>query len=431
MLGSCTVTLAASSNYTPPLTHDTFIGMSQLSSDSPAISSGSPSQLNRTAQFAITFAHITVDMHTGSLAILLPTLLVAFDLNYALAASIFTANQIVIAIAQPFFGTLGDARSYRWMVWFGCALTGVAMVSIMFLPNYWLVIAAVMLSGIGSAMFHPEAISRIRTVSGEKVTSGVSLFFAGGNVGFALGPFLATIFATNFGQRGELLMLLPTVLALIFLATQWRVLSQATPKKAKTRATGNAGRIAVAGLVSFLMLIIVLRSSTLKGLETFIPLYYSETTTLSNQMIANLVTTLSLAGVIGTLLGGVIADRIGRRLTMGLSMVISLAGIYGFLNSSGLLRFALLFVTGACLTAAWPIIVVMIQEVMPNNVGLASGLSLGTAYGAQAIVVQLLGLVADQRGLGTVMTILSLLPIGVIILTFFVPEKSKATPATS
>lgn len=400
--------------------------MSQLSPDTPTETP------NRTAQSAVTLAHITVDMHTGSLAILLPALLVAFDLNYALAASIFTANQIVIAIAQPLFGTLGDTKSYRWMVWFGCALTGVAMVSIMFLPNYWLVIAAVMLSGIGSAMFHPEAIARVRAVSGNKVTSGVSLFFSGGNVGFALGPFLATFFATQFGKAGEALMLLPTAIALIFLATQWKVLSQASSKKAKAVSSGNAGKIAIAGLVGFLMLIIVLRSSTLKGLETFIPLYYTETTNLSKQMIANLVTTLSLAGVIGTLLGGVMADRIGRRLTMGISMMISLAGIYGFLNSTGLLRFTLLFITGACLTAAWPIIVVMIQEAMPNNVGLASGLSLGTAYGAQAIVVQLLGIVADQRGLGTVMTILSLLPIGVLILTFFVPERvAKTTTVTS
>jgi MFS transporter, FSR family, fosmidomycin resistance protein len=399
--------------------------MSHVSSDKPS------TQPNRTAQFAITLAHITVDMHTGSLAILLPALLVAFDLNYALAASIFTANQIVIAIAQPLFGTLGDARSYRWMVWFGCALTGVAMVAIVFLPNYPLVIAAVMLSGMGSAMFHPEAIARIRTVSGDKVTSGVSLFFSGGNVGFALGPFLAIFFATHVGPGGEALMLLPTAIALLFLATQWRVLSQASMNKTKARATTTKGLIAVAGLVGFLMLMIILRSSTLKGLETFIPLYYTETTRLSQQMIANLVTTLSLAGVIGTLLGGVVADRIGRRLTMGISMAISLAGIYGFLNTDGLLRFSLLFITGSCLTAAWPIIVVMIQEAMPNNVGLAAGLSLGTAYGAQAIVVQMLGIVADQRGLETVMTILTLLPIGVLILTFFVPERSaKLSSAT-
>lgn len=384
---------------------------------------------HRPAQFALTFAHISVDMHTGSLAILLPTLLENFNLSYTLAATIFTVNQIVIAIAQPLFGTLGDARSLRFMVWLGCALAGVAMATIVFLPSYWLVIAAVMLSGLGSAMFHPEAISSIRGVSGTKVASGVSLFFSGGNVGFALGPLLVTLFGM-LGRGGEALMLIPTVLALIFLASQWRLLSTAT-EAPRSAAVSGQGRLAVAGLVGFLMMIIILRSSTLKGLETFIPLFYSETTTLSRQVIASFVTTLSLAGVIGTLLGGVVADRIGRRLTMGISMVISLLGIYGFLNTDGLLRYTLLFIAGASLTAAWPIIIVMIQEAMPNNIGLASGLSLGTAYGAQAIVVQILGVVADQHGLELVMTILSLLPIGVLLLTFFVPEKvSKPSMAS-
>jgi FSR family fosmidomycin resistance protein-like MFS transporter len=376
---------------------------------------------NRPAQLAVTFAHISVDMHTGSLAILLPVLLENFNLSFTLAATIFTVNQVVIAIAQPLFGSLGDTRSLRFMVWLGCGLAGFAMATIIFLPYYWLVIAAVMLSGLGSAMFHPEAISSMRGVSGDKVASGVSLFFSGGNVGFALGPLLVTLFAM-LGRGGEALMLVPTVLALIFLASQWRVLATASEAPRRT-VTGAQGRLALAGLVGFLMIIIVLRSSTLKGLETFIPLYFSETTDLSRQIIASFVTTLSLAGVIGTLLGGVIADRIGRRLTMGISMVISLFGIYGFLNSEGLLRYTLLFIAGASLTAAWPIIVVMIQEAMPNNIGLASGLSLGTAYGAQAIVVQILGIVADQHGLGVVMTILGILPIGVLILTFFVPER--------
>ncbi|MGL4608416.1 MAG: MFS transporter [Trueperaceae bacterium] len=402
----------------------TFETMSSSTAQSATLEIARP---NRSAQFAITFSHITVDMHTGSLAILLPTLLAAFDLNYALAASIFTANQIVIAIAQPLFGTLGDARSYRWMVWFGCALTGVAMVSIVFLPSYWLVVTAVMISGLGSAMFHPEAIARIRTVSGDKVTSGVSLFFSGGNVGFALGPFLAIFFSRQLGTGGEVLMLLPTVIALIFLGTQWQALTQAQPKKVAVKRVAG-GTAAAIGLIVFLMFMITFRSSTLKGLETFIPLYYLETSSLGEQTIANMVTTLSLAGVIGTLLGGIVADHIGRRITMAGSMMVSLFGIFGILNSSGPLRFVLLFITGAFLTAAWPIIVVMIQEALPNRVGLASGLSLGTAYGAQAIVVQLLGIVADQYSLNTVMTLLALMPIGVLVLTFFVPE--KVTPTT-
>jgi MFS transporter, FSR family, fosmidomycin resistance protein len=112
-------------------------------------------------------------------------------------------------------------------------------------------------------------------------------------------------------------------------------------------------------------------------------------------------------------------------------MFLGLISIYAFLHTSGILRLVMIFIAGACLTAAWPIIIVMIQEAMPNNVGLASGLSLGTAYGAQGLGVAALGLVADQWGLAIVMNVLTLLPIGVLVLTMFVPEKVIPEPLAS
>lgn len=382
---------------------------------------------NRTAQFAIVFAHMVVDTYTGALAILLPTLLKNFDLSYTLATSIFTTNLVVIAVAQPLFGLLGDAHSYPWLMFVGCAVTAVAMVSVIFLPSYPLVIAAVMVSGLGSAMFHPEAVSRLRAVSGDNTAGGVSFFFAGGNIGFALGPLLYTLLTLHFNSLAAVFMLLPTIFALILLAANWRVLSEVNIHITATSVRQNTPRVSVGVLVTFLMLIVILRSSTLKGLETFTPLYLLETTTLGQQSIANLLTALSLAGVLGTLFGGVLADRFGRRVTMAMSMALSLVSLYGFLNSSGPIRYALMFLAGACLTTAWPVIVVMIQEALPNRIGLASGLSLGTSYGAQAVVVQLLGVVADGYGLHAVMTMLSVLPVGILLLTFFVPERSATT----
>lgn len=379
-----------------------------------------------------TFAHITVDMHTGSLPILLPLLLASLDLNYTLAAGIIAANNLVIAIAQPIFGSLGDAKSYRWMVWSGCLLTGIAMISVLFLPTYPLVIAAVIVSGIGSAMFHPEAIARVRDISADKVTSGVSIFFSGGNIGFALGPMLATLFTVRWGNTGGLLMILPTLLALGLLGSQWSVLSKKVPAtNVQTIPPRQGGPRKALGLVSFLMLLIVLRSTTLTGLQTFIPLYYASDPSLSREMVAGFVTLFAISGVIGTLLGGIAADHFGRKMTMGVSMLMALGGIYAFLHTAGLIRFVMIFIAGACLTAAWPIIIVMIQEAMPNNVGLASGLSLGTAYGAQGLGVAALGLVADTWNLNLVMNILSLLPIGVLILTLFVPESIERRPVIS
>lgn len=385
--------------------------------------------MQRKSILAIALGHASVDMQTGSLAVLLPVLLSSFHLNYAAAATIITANNIVIAVAQPLFGILGDHKSFKWMVWAGCLLTGVAMVSVLWQPHYALVIAAVIVSGIGSAMFHPEALSRVRAVSGGQVGSGTSLFFSGGNLGFALGPILATVLLERLGKAGSLLMLLPTLLAVLLLWVQWNNIAREAAGKARAPYhTPNRPWLA-AGLVAFLMLLITLRSTVTTGLQTFIPLYFHHTGTLGREAAAFLVTLLAICGAVGTLTGGVLADRYGRKLTMGSTALLGLGALYVFLHSAGLMQMAAFSLAGAALSAAWPVIVVMIQEAMPGNVGLASGLSLGTAYGASGLGVAALGNFADAFGLGATLQLLTLLPFGILVLTLFVPEREPRAAA--
>lgn len=379
--------------------------------------------MQRKSILAITLSHASVDMQTGSLAVLLPVLLSSLHLNYAAAAAIITANNLVIAVAQPLFGVLGDHKSFKWMVWVGCLLTGVAMVSVLWQPFYALVIVAVMASGIGSAMFHPEGLSRVRAISGNRVASSTSLFFSGGNLGFALGPILATSLLERLGKAGSLLMLVPTLLAVLLLWSQWRNIASG---EGRARAASPASRrpwLAAAGLVAFLMLLITLRSTVTTGLQTFIPLYFHHTGSLGREAAAFLVTLLAISGAVGTLTGGILADRYGRKLIMASTALIGLAALHLFLHSTGLVQMAAVSLAGAALSAAWPIIVVMIQEAMPGNVGLASGLSLGTAYGASGLGVALLGNLADAFGLGSVMQLLTLLPLGIFAMTLFVPER--------
>ena len=159
------------------------------------------------------------------------------------------------------------------------------------------------------------------------------------------------------------------------------------------------------------MLLIILRSTTIGGLQTFMPLYFRETGALSPGGAAFLVTLLLISGVIGTLTGGFFAERFGRKAMMVGSMVAALVGLYGFMHTDGVLRMAALMVSGASLSAAWPVIVVMIQEAMPRRVGLASGLSLGTAYGATGLGIAGLGGLADTFGLSVTMNVIPL-PLG-------------------
>lgn len=387
--------------------------------------------MQRKSLSAITLAHVTVDMHTGSLAVLLPLLLSTFHLNYAAAAAIITANNIVIAFAQPLFGILGDHKSFKWMVWVGCLLTGVAMVSVLWQPYYVLVIAAVILSGIGSAMFHPESLSRVRVVSSSKIASATSFFFSGGNLGFALGPILATLLTERLGRAGGLLMLVPTLVAVALLFSQWRSIAQDSQKKTRLEASATGRPWLAAGLVAFLMLLITLRSTVTTGLQTFIPLYFHHTGSLSRDGAAFLVTLLAICGAAGTLTGGLAADRYGRKVTMATTALLGLGFLYVFLHSSGIAQMVSIGLAGASLSAAWPIIVVMIQEAMPGHVGLASGLSLGTSYGASGLGVAALGRFADGFGLGSTMQVLTLLPIAIFALTLFVPERTAKPVAAT
>ncbi len=393
-------------------------------------SSATPApKANRPGLLAVTLAHITVDMHTGSLVVLLPLLLASFHLSYASAAVIVTANNLVIAVAQPLFGIFGDRRALTWLVPAGCALAGAAMVSVLFVPSYTLVLPVVMLSGLGSAAFHPEGLSRIRAVSGRLAASGTSVFFAGGNIGFALGPILATVLTVRLGRPGVLVLLLPTLLALGFLWSQWRVLGRVTPKPRRSSTAETGSRTETVSAVGFLMALIVLRSTAMGGLQTFMPLYFHENGALSREGAALLVTILLISGVLGTLLGGTLAERFGRKTLLLGSMAVAVAGLYAFLHGSGFLRTAALCVSGISINSAWPVLVVMIQEAMPGQIGLASGLSLGTAYGATGLGVAALGQLADAQGLALTMNVITLLPILVLLLTLFLPER-VARPAT-
>jgi MFS transporter, FSR family, fosmidomycin resistance protein len=360
-------------------------------------------------------------MHSGSLGVLLPFLITTLHLNYANATAIITVNQIVMALAQPGFGFLGDRKLNATVIWLGCLLTGLGVVSVMWMPNYPLVMVAVIISGLGSSMFHPEALTRARSMIGGGSTRGVGLFFSGGNVGSALGPILAIPLLEWLGKVGVLFLLVPSAVALVGLRLQWRTINAARPERTKTARTSNLD--VRHGLVAFLISLIAVRGLATTGLVTFMPLYFKENHQLGPLGAAWLVTVTSLAGVFGTLFGGVLADRFGRRPVMALSIVIEFGALYGFLHLKGIAQMVAVGIAGASLTVAWPIIVAMMQEAMPAKPDLAGGLSLGTGYAASGLGVALLGVLADRSSITLVMTVLAWLPLLSLVLIVFVPEK--------
>lgn len=381
---------------------------------------------NWLALSAIFLGHLSVDMQTGSLAVLLPLLLTTFALDYTSAAAIISFNSIVIALAQPLFGILGDRRQMRWLVYVGCLLCGGAMISVLFLPSYWLVVAAVVASGIGSAMFHPEALSVVRAISGKKAATASSFFFFGGNLGFALGPLLIAWLTHRWGVGAAMWMIVPTMIGMLLLLTQSGTIRQSglALKKAATHDQSSKPA-ANLNMVILLLALIAIHTTVLVGLKTFIPLYFEKFSNLTLDRIALMVTVISLTGALGTLLGGFIAERIGRRAVMiGASLLMTVT-TFLFWQTDGWIQLIILGIVGMLISMPWPICVVMVQEAMPNNVGLASGLTLGLAYGAAGLAVAALGRSGDIWGLPTTMNIVVWMPIIGLLISFFVPERAR------
>ena len=380
---------------------------------------------------SIIAAHAAVDMQTMSLNTLLPTLLATFSLNYATAAAIITMNQIVIAIFQPIAGIIGDRRSLRWLALFGCGLCGVMMASVTFLPSYWMIIIAVALSGIGSALFHPEALTHARTLSGKYTNTGTSWFFLGGNIGFGAAPLLVGFLIERFGIHAAAWMIVPTIIGCSLLILQMRKFHRAARASDSLQAEVNRGvQRQTIIFVAFVLFLIILRSISYEGMKTFMPLYFANETGHSTSEFAPLLTAISLSGIIGTIFSGPLADRIGRRNLMVASMVLALLAIYMFWRSAGIWQIVWIGVFGIAMTAPWTISVTMIQDAMPTQLGLAGGLTLGTAYGASGLGVGFLGVLANNIGLWPTMQFIALVPIVVLVLSLFVPERVVIRPST-
>ena len=374
---------------------------------------------------SIIAAHAAVDMQTMSLNTLLPTLLAALSLNYATAAAIITMNQVVIAVFQPIAGIIGDRRPMRWLALFGCALCGVMMASVTFLPAYWMIVVVAALSGVGSALFHPEALSYARKLSGKYAATGNSWFFLGGNIGFGVAPLLVGFLIDRFGLHAAAWMIVPTIIGCGLLWLQRRKfkrLERATVVSADSAvAVGNSRQVVF--FVAFVLFLIILRSVSYEGMKTFMPLYFANETGRSTAEFAPLLTALSLSGIVGTLFSGPLADRIGRRNLMVISMAVAVGALYAFWTSTGVAQALWIGLFGIAMTAPWTISVTMIQDAMPHQLGLAGGLTLGTAYGASGRGIGFLGILANGIGLWPTLQLIGVVPVVVLLLSLWVPER--------
>ncbi|MCS7280037.1 MAG: MFS transporter [Desulfobacterota bacterium] len=375
----------------------------------------------------LSLSHFATDVNQGALPAILPFFRDALNLSYTLAGTVVLFSNLSSSIIQPLFGYISDRKSIRWILPLSPSIAGAGLALSGYAPNYFLLILCVVISGIGVALFHPEGFKVAHSFTGEKKATGVSIFAFGGSLGLALGPIIAIFFCTHFGLKGTPFIMFPAVLVsfLIFLSLD----SLRLPERQITKRKEEKEKDVKEDKFSFSILAFVstIRACTQFGMATYIPFYYINYLRGNPLYAGKLSTTFLLSGAIGTLIGGVLADKIGHKRFLLLTLIISSVLLNLFFETSGFSTFILLAVSGMVLISSFGTTTAMGQILLPRHLGMASGIMVGLTISAGGLGLTLLGVLADRWGVPFTIRVIALLPLLGFLLGLLIkyPPKSK------
>jgi len=375
---------------------------------------------------AVSFCHLINDMLQSLLPSIYPILKTSFHLDFGQIGLITLTFQITASLLQPFIGHFTDRRPmpYSLPIGMGCTLLGLVLLA--YAPTFGLLLLAASLFGVGSAIFHPESSRVARMASGGRHGFAQSFFQVGGNTGSAIGPLLAALIVLPRGQVGVLWFTSATLLGIIVLSWVGRWykerLEHLQARPAAHREPRQAlPRRQVLLALGILMLLVFSKYFYIASLTSYYTFYLISRFHIS--VASSQIHLFILFGAIaaGTLIGGPVGDRIGRKYVIWVS-------ILGVLPFTLLLPYANLFWTsilsviiGVVIASAFSAILVYAQELVPGRVGMISGLFFGFAFGMGGIGAAVLGKLADATSIVFVYHVCAYLP-AIGLLTGFLPN---------
>jgi MFS transporter, FSR family, fosmidomycin resistance protein len=381
---------------------------------------------------AISFCHFLNDMLQSVIPAVYPILKSAYRLNFGQIGLITLTSQLTASLLQPFVGLYTDHRPkpYSLATGMGFTLMGVLLFSVA--PSFGAILFAVALVGVGSSVFHPESSRVARMASGGQHGLAQSLFQVGGNTGSALGPLLAALIILPGGQRRIAVFALAALVAIVVLTRigAWYKRRNADEKFSGTEPEQSSGLSSRRIAASMAVLIALVFSkyvylASLVAYYTFFLIARFHVSVRSSQI--HLFIFLGAVAA-GTIIGGPVGDRFGRKYVIWCS-------ILGVLPFTLALPYANLFwttvlsiVIGLILASAFSAILVYAQELVPGKVGTVSGLFFGLAFGMGGLGAAALGKLADATSIGYVYRVCSFLPI-IGLLTVFLPNLETALVA--
>jgi len=376
-----------------------------------------------TVLFALSACHLLNDTIQSLLPAIYPVLHENYALTFTQIGILHFVFQVTASLLQPAVGFVTDKRPMFRLATIGMGASLLGLVILAFASQYWVLLLAAASIGVGSSIFHPDSSRNARAASGGRYGFAQSLFQVGGNTGSAIGPLLAAYIVLPFGQSSIAWF---SVLALTGMVLLWNVGTWAKAqhvRRSAARAEAPESALPhrkVMFVIAILAILVFSKYLYLASLTSYYTFFLIERFGVSVRDSQLLLFVFLGAVALGTFVGGPVGDRIGRKAVIWVS-------ILGVLPFTLALPFANLFWTavlsaiiGVVLASAFSAIIVYAQQLMPNRVGMISGLFFGLAFGVAGVGAALLGVVADARGILFVYHVCSFLPL-LGLLTVFLP----------
>lgn len=379
--------------------------------------------------WALSFCHLLNDMVQSLLPSIYPILKSALNLDFGHIGLITLVNQLTASLLQPVIGYYTDRRPQPQSLAAGMTFTLAGLLLLAWSAHFATVLVAAALIGIGSSVFHPESSRIARLASGGKHGFAQSLFQVGGNAGSAIGPLLAALIVLPHGQKSLVFFAVAPIAAIVMLRRvggwyERRLRPRAGSSGASAIAHHGLARSQVLVALAILLVLVFSKYIYLVSLTTYFTFYLIETFHVSVRAAQLHLFVFLGAVAAGTILGGPIGDRFGRKYVIWVSILGVLPFTLALPHANLALTGVLSAIIGVILASAFSAILVYAQELVPGNVGMIAGTFFGLAFGIAGLGAAALGALADATSVAYVYKICAWLP-ALGLLTALLPDLER------
>ena len=376
---------------------------------------------------ALAIGHMVTDLQSGALPIVLPHLKELFALSYSQLASIVLLQNIMSSVIQPAFGYLTDKKSLPTFLPICAAMAGAGFAFVGWVKSYELLLLTVIFISLASATYHPQASKTVNFLS-DTTNKGrnMGIFSLGGNAGMAVGSIMMTLLlGLPGGLHNTMYFVLPGLIVFALMHSCMPIYKEVNLRhiQQQSQASKRESEKSMPYFGLFLLLFyIFMRSSIHSGISTYLPLFFMNFRGFDSVFASSLVSGFLLGGVGGTLVGAELNDKLGPRKIMLGSIIFSIPAIGAItIVESPVWAMVAVVAAGFFIIGSFATTIVLAQSLMPNNVGMASGLTIGFSVGLGGFGVTILGILADTYGLPFTMNIITWLPIAAALVALRIP----------